>query len=139
MDAPPRTSIDPQNTSPISLVVMTVSGWGILFSFATMILVTIFRKRQIFKASRYVAFSDWYALINTSKKKIADILFQYKPNVLHPGASGIHSFLHSTCPHGSGTIRHKLLCNTDYFSSGILPDNGVTPRSKMCALPYKNY
>lgn len=69
MDAPPRTSIDPQNTSPISLVVMAVSGWGILFSFATMTLVTIFRKRQIFKASRYGTFGDWYALIYPSRKE----------------------------------------------------------------------
>ncbi|KAH8549800.1 7 transmembrane sweet-taste receptor of 3 GCPR-domain-containing protein [Umbelopsis sp. PMI_123] len=51
MDAPPRTSINPKSTSPISIVVMTVSGIGILFSLATVLLVNLFRNRQIFKAS----------------------------------------------------------------------------------------
>ncbi|KAJ2961929.1 hypothetical protein NQZ79_g2877 [Umbelopsis isabellina] len=50
-DAPPKILLNPGYTSPIAVVVLAVSGIGILFSIVTMFIVIIFRNRQIFKAS----------------------------------------------------------------------------------------
>ncbi|KAG2171444.1 hypothetical protein INT43_009105, partial [Umbelopsis isabellina] len=50
-DSPPSMALNPSISSPAGMVIFIISAAGILFAFGTMLLVIIFRKHHVFKAS----------------------------------------------------------------------------------------